>query len=434
MECFGGLMDYDGENGENGTSEDILQLLGQQSNTPTERSSEGTEACAPEKNSTESVEIRSMDIGQQSSVEPNELSVEGESPQRGNPSTQSSSRNEINPQSVNNDQPSKDTDVSVSEKVEESRTAVTVPVIVKEEPLNDFNMIQAILGLNHSLAPADSSSLSFDDIEPRGRPRGPKHPVWAFFKLRKTQGPTNGYMCELCGGYFVGAANTTNAAKHLKCRHKAEYAQYIVMHESAKKGTFVGDLHGSLREIMLKGRAKRLANLGGIALPSMNIFNEEFEESFKEEPAREAESSSPQSYASPKELTSVLGELKKSVTPSTSANTKIDSILAPLCVGSPSQNTSTAEDSNPESNPKKPRLQLSSETSSDTNKALADQMQSFLRGFRRLENECQNLRFQLCAKDEQIAALRLQLLRERNKRENALLVIQQALLDNDVQD
>lgn len=54
----------------------------------------------------------------------------------------------------------------------ESEVTVTMPMVVKEEPLNDFSVIQAILGLNHSLAAADSSSISSDYLDHRGRPRG----------------------------------------------------------------------------------------------------------------------------------------------------------------------------------------------------------------------------------------------------------------------
>lgn len=78
---------------------------------------------------------------------------------------------------------------------------------------------------------------------------GPKHPVWNFFKFYKSGGLTLGYMCLMCGNGFTGPPNTTNATKHLRCKHKHEYLLYFDLLEGAKQGTFFGDVHQSIREV-----------------------------------------------------------------------------------------------------------------------------------------------------------------------------------------
>uniref|UniRef100_A0A0M3HG87 Uncharacterized protein n=1 Tax=Ascaris lumbricoides TaxID=6252 RepID=A0A0M3HG87_ASCLU len=107
---------------------------------------------------------------------------------------------------------------------------------------------------------------------------------------------------------------------------------------------------------------------------------------------------------------------------SVQVQSKIMSVFPSLHATTPRQSTSATEDSNPEDSAKKLRLSTLSDANDGINTTFIEQMQSFLRNYKHLETECRNLRFELCARDEQIAALRLQLLRERNKRENALLV------------
>lgn len=56
-------------------------------------------------------------------------------------------------------------------------------------------------------------------------------------------------MCLMCGNGFTGPPNTTNATKHLRCKHKHEYLLYFDLLEGAKQGTFFGDVHQSIREV-----------------------------------------------------------------------------------------------------------------------------------------------------------------------------------------
>ncbi|VDM28311.1 unnamed protein product [Toxocara canis] len=56
----------------------------------------------------------------------------------------------------------------------------------------------------------------------QGRSRTLSHPVWQFYEV--VQG---GYKCPRCGGRELVGLNTTNAVKHLKVRHEAEYAQVV---------------------------------------------------------------------------------------------------------------------------------------------------------------------------------------------------------------
>ncbi|VDM47078.1 unnamed protein product [Toxocara canis] len=56
----------------------------------------------------------------------------------------------------------------------------------------------------------------------RGRSRTLSHPVWQFYEV--VQG---GYKCPRCGGRELVGLNTTNAVKHLKVRHEAEYAPVV---------------------------------------------------------------------------------------------------------------------------------------------------------------------------------------------------------------
>lgn len=79
---------------------------------------------------------------------------------------------------------------------------------------------------------------------------GPKHPIWNFYKFYKSGGITMGYMCLLCSSALTGPPNTTNATKHLRSRHKNEYMMYFELIERFKRGTFFGDLHQSIREVI----------------------------------------------------------------------------------------------------------------------------------------------------------------------------------------
>lgn len=53
----------------------------------------------------------------------------------------------------------------------------------------------------------------------------------------------------MCGNGFSGPPNTTNATKHLRCKHKNEYLLYFDLLEGAKQRTFLGDVHQSIREV-----------------------------------------------------------------------------------------------------------------------------------------------------------------------------------------
>ncbi|VDK66406.1 unnamed protein product [Anisakis simplex] len=239
-------------------------------------------------------------------------------------------------------------------------------------------------------------------------------------------------MCELCGGYFIGAANTTNATKHLKCRHKEEFAEYIELYDSAKRGSFVGALHDVLREIMLKGRAKRLGISNALSLqPAFALSKGECKDVQKFEKSRcEWQTSALKSHASSSKDSS-------SVPSSSAANGGSDSKVyvqqhsaVTVCQ---SQNAAVplSDCSYAEQAIKKSRLNESANGSNESpNKVLADQMESFLKSFRQLEDECQDLRCQLSAKDEQITSLKLQLIHEKKKRESALFLIQQSLMDS----
>uniref|UniRef100_A0A915C710 BED-type domain-containing protein n=1 Tax=Parascaris univalens TaxID=6257 RepID=A0A915C710_PARUN len=349
------LLEYDAEDIR--SNDEAVPTLCQQSATSSCRSSDGV----TEKDELENIKFHVTDTNQREDIESSEGFLEVEGQQESISSIQSSRGNEIQSENATSNQLSMNTDTPLMGDEVESGATLTMPMVVKEEPLNDFSVIQAILGLNHSLAAADSSSISSDYLDHRGRPRGPKHPVWTFFKLKKTHGPTMGYMCELCGGSFSGAANTTNAAKHLRCRHKAEYAQYVQMHESAKRGAFVGDLHESLRKIMMRGRAKRLATqLGGISLPTTDLGRTELDEWKGEEPALELASSSSQSCVSPRESVNVSEQSKKSLTSPTSPNiqSKIMSVFPSLHATTSRHNTAATEDNSPEDSAKKPRVEV----------------------------------------------------------------------------
>uniref|UniRef100_A0A0M3HL63 Pecanex-like protein n=1 Tax=Ascaris lumbricoides TaxID=6252 RepID=A0A0M3HL63_ASCLU len=118
------------------------------------------------------MKLHITDTNQRENVESSEGFIDVERQQERLSSVQSSTGNETQSENATNNRPSLDTDTSLMDDEVESEVTVTMPMVVKEEPLNDFSVIQAILGLNHSLAAADSSSISSDYLDHRGRPRG----------------------------------------------------------------------------------------------------------------------------------------------------------------------------------------------------------------------------------------------------------------------
>ncbi|KHN78987.1 hypothetical protein Tcan_13534 [Toxocara canis] len=73
--------------------------------------------------------------------------------------------------------------------------------------------------------PLTSNTIEMSEPETalqQGRSRTVSHPVWQFYEV--VQG---GYKCPRCGGRELVGLNTTNAVKHLKVRHEAEYAQVV---------------------------------------------------------------------------------------------------------------------------------------------------------------------------------------------------------------
>ncbi|VDM99453.1 unnamed protein product [Thelazia callipaeda] len=122
---------------------------------------------------------------------------------------------------------------------------------VKNEIDSDETASHLLISLSNALTPSDAEFI--DRYRPKGRP---KHPVWNFFKFYKSGGLTLGYMCLLCGNGFTGPPNTTNATKHLRCKHKHEYLLYFDLLEGSKQGTFFGDVHQSIRELVSRRGVK----------------------------------------------------------------------------------------------------------------------------------------------------------------------------------
>ncbi|VDK27229.1 unnamed protein product [Gongylonema pulchrum] len=131
-----------------------------------------------------------------------------------------------------------------------SSSSLEIKSDVKNETCCTKDAPGLLTDLNNALNPSDAEF--FDPYRSKGRPRGPKHPVWNFYKFCKSGGVTLGYMCLLCNSGFTGPPNTTNATKHLRCKHKHEHLLFSDLLEGVKRGTVLGDVHQSVRERELK--------------------------------------------------------------------------------------------------------------------------------------------------------------------------------------
>uniref|UniRef100_A0A0R3RHC1 BED-type domain-containing protein n=1 Tax=Elaeophora elaphi TaxID=1147741 RepID=A0A0R3RHC1_9BILA len=290
---------------------------------------------------------------------------------------------------------------------------------VKNEIDSDENASHLLISLSNALNPGEAEYI--DRYRPKGRPRGPKHPVWNFFKFYKSGGLTLGYMCLMCGNGFTGPPNTTNATKHLRCKHKHEYLLYFDLLEGAKQGTFFGDVHQSIRELVSKRGVKAEActsegnTTEGSAL-NYEIMNEGVHRShdWTDDTAGSSQDAELHSFLCSALVSNTSkNSLVRYDVSNVSENSEVSSSGEVIFTGSSTGDTEAG----------------SSAVSSDSTGQFAGQVESFLRDYRRLETECRRLRADVAAKDEHIKTLRLNLMEERNKRKSALILVQRALID-----
>ncbi|MCP9262812.1 hypothetical protein DINM_005777 [Dirofilaria immitis] len=325
---------------------------------------------------------------------------------------------------------------------------------VKNEIDSDENASHLLISLSNALNPGEAEYI--DRYRPKGRPRGPKHPVWNFFKFYKSGGLTLGYMCLMCGNGFTGPPNTTNATKHLRCKHKHEYLLYFDLLEGAKQGTFFGDVHQSIREenfYLIK-----LFTLADNALHSLLLDDQPLQLVSKRGVKAEACTSEGNTVEGSILNYEVINEGVHrnhdwtDDAAGSSQDAELHSFLCSALLSNTSKNSlirydinSAGENSEVSSSGKLSSLVRllgkvvyilfqdtetpSSAVSSDSTGQFAGQVESFLRDYRRLEAECRRLRAEVAAKDEHIKTLRLNLMEERNKRKSALILVQRALID-----
>uniref|UniRef100_A0A915Q0A9 BED-type domain-containing protein n=1 Tax=Setaria digitata TaxID=48799 RepID=A0A915Q0A9_9BILA len=296
---------------------------------------------------------------------------------------------------------------------------------VKNEIDSDESASHLLISLSNALNPADSEYI--DRYRPKGRPRGPKHPVWNFFKFYKSGGLTLGYMCLMCGNGFTGPPNTTNATKHLRCKHKHEYLLYFDLLEGAKQGTFFGDVHQSIRELVSKRGVKSEAcssegNTADGSLLNYEVANEGVHRShdWTDDAAGSSQDTELHSFL----CSALISNNNPCVFQSKNSLVRYDVNNA----GENSEVSSSGEVIFTSSSTADSEG-TSSAVSSDSTGHFAGQVESFLRDYRRLEAECRRLRSEIAAKDEHIKTLRLNLMEERNKRKSALILVQRALID-----
>ncbi|KAL3984996.1 BED zinc finger family protein [Acanthocheilonema viteae] len=290
---------------------------------------------------------------------------------------------------------------------------------VKNEIDSDENASHLLISLSNALNPGEAEYI--DRYRPKGRPRGPKHPVWNFFKFYKSGGLTLGYMCLMCGNGFTGPPNTTNATKHLRCKHKHEYLLYFDLLEGAKQGTFFGDVHQSIRELVSKRGVKAEActsesNTTEGSMLNYEIMNEGVHRNhnWTDDAAASSQDAELHSFLCSALISNASkNSLVRYDVSNASENSEVSSSGEVIFTSS-----STGD---PEAG--------SSAVSSDSTGQFAGQVESFLRDYRRLEAECRRLRAEVAAKDEHIKTLRLNLMEERNKRKSALILVQRALID-----
>ncbi|EFO22291.1 hypothetical protein LOAG_06196 [Loa loa] len=290
---------------------------------------------------------------------------------------------------------------------------------VKNEIDSDENASHLLISLSNALNPGEAEYI--DRYRPKGRPRGPKHPVWNFFKFYKSGGLTLGYMCLMCGNGFTGPPNTTNATKHLRCKHKNEYLLYFDLLEGAKQGTFFGDVHQSIRELVSKRGVKAEActsegNTGEGSILNYEVMNEGGHRShdWTDDAAGSSQDAELHSFLCSALISNTSkNSLVRYDVNSAAENSEVSSSGEVVFTGSSTGDTEAG----------------SSAVSSDSTGQFAGQVESFLRDYRRLEAECRRLRAELAAKDEYIKTLRLNLMEERNKRKSALILVQRALID-----
>uniref|UniRef100_A0A1I8ENX0 BED-type domain-containing protein n=1 Tax=Wuchereria bancrofti TaxID=6293 RepID=A0A1I8ENX0_WUCBA len=290
---------------------------------------------------------------------------------------------------------------------------------VKNEIDSDENTSHLLISLSNALNPAEAEYI--DRYRPKGRPRGPKHPVWNFFKFYKSGGLTLGYMCLMCGNGFTGPPNTTNATKHLRCKHKHEYLLYFDLLEGAKQGTFFGDVHQSIRELVSKRgvKAEACTSEGNTAEGSILNYEVMNDGAHRNHDWTDDTTGNSQDTELHSFLCSALisntskNSLVRYDVSSGGENSEVSSSGEVIFNGSSTGDTEAG----------------SSAVSSDSTGQFAGQVESFLRDYRRLEAECRRLRGEVAAKDEHIKTLRLNLMEERNKRKSALILVQRALID-----
>ncbi|CAG9536893.1 unnamed protein product [Cercopithifilaria johnstoni] len=290
---------------------------------------------------------------------------------------------------------------------------------VKNEIDSDENASHLLISLSNALNPGEAEYI--DRYRPKGRPRGPKHPVWNFFKFYKSGGLTLGYMCLMCGNGFTGPPNTTNATKHLRCKHKHEYLLYFDLLEGAKQGTFFGDVHQSIRELVSKRgvKAEACTSVGNTAegsIPNYEIMNEAVHRNhdWTDDTAGSSQDAKLHSFLCSALISNTSkNSLVRYDVSNSGENSEVSSSGEVIFTGS---SVGDAEAG-------------SSAVSSDSTGQFAGQVESFLRDYRRLETECRRLRAEVAAKDEHIKTLRLNLMDERNKRKSALILVQRALID-----
>uniref|UniRef100_A0A8R1XW08 BED-type domain-containing protein n=1 Tax=Onchocerca volvulus TaxID=6282 RepID=A0A8R1XW08_ONCVO len=290
---------------------------------------------------------------------------------------------------------------------------------VKNEIDSDENASHLLISLSNALNPSEAEYI--DRYRPKGRPRGPKHPVWNFFKFYKSGGLTLGYMCLMCGNGFTGPPNTTNATKHLRCKHKHEYLLYFDLLEGAKQGTFFGDVHQSIRELVSKRGVKAEActsesNTADGSILNYEVMNEGINQNhdWTDDAAGSSQDAELHSFLCSALISNTSkNSLVRYDVSSAGENSEVSSSGEVIFAGSSTGDTEAT----------------SSAVSSDSTGQFAGQVESFLRDYRRLETECRRLRTEVAAKDEHIKTLRLNLMEERNKRKSALILVQRALID-----